>query len=170
MKKIFFSLAIVAAVFAASCGGGKTEDKPVAAGMMELDLTAQGLPITIVVPDSVKRKLEIVVQSWGATEIKIGGNFQISIKDGEGDMALAKSDIAGNDVNKFKRYVVDEPTAIIWESQITEPEYHMYAIVKAGDRSYEIEDIKGDMFSEEDAKKMLEAARSIKVKEAAPKG
>ena len=166
MKKIVLLLTIPTVAMLYSCGGPKTDDKPKMAGMMDLDLSAQGLPLTITVPDSSKGKLEMVVQSWGATEIKVGKNFEVSISESEGDIALAKSDIAGNDVNKFKRYLVDEPTAILWESQITDPEFHFYTIVKAGDKTYVIEDIKGDMFSESDTKIMVESAKSIKAKEA----
>ncbi len=169
MKKIFLLLSVPALVLLYSCGGEKTDNTPKVAGMMDLDLSPHGVPVSIMVPDSSKGKLEVVVQSWGATEIKVGNGFQLSIADDEGDITLAKSDIAGNDVNKFKRYVLDEPTAIIWESQITEPEFHFYAIVKVGEKSYVLKDIEGDMFSEEQVKKMMDSAKGIRAKEAAPK-
>jgi len=169
MKKLFLSLVVSAVIVLCSCGGETTVEKP-QAGMMELDLTPQGLPISITIPDSSKGKMDITVKSSGATEIKVGKTFAISISEGEGDITLMKSDIAGNDVNKFKRYVVDEPTSILWESAITDAsEFHFYTVVKAGEKSYLVEDIKGEMFSEEATKKMLESAKGIKVKEGAPK-
>ena len=163
MKNLFL-LIITAFVVLTGCGGAKEEAVKIP-GMMPLDLSSHGLPVIINVPDSSKGKLEVIDQSWGATEIKVGKEFQISVSAGEGDMALAKSDVAGNDVNKFKRYVVDEPEAILYESAITEPEFHFYSVIKVGDASYVVEDIKGEMFSEKSAQTMLQSAKGMKAKE-----
>ena len=167
MKKILLLLASPAIIFFASCGGSKTDDTAVAIpGMMEVQLKINGNALSIMVPDSTKGKLEMVEQSWGATEIKVGKDFQISIEEGEGDVALMKSDIAGNDVNKFKRYVKDEPTILLWESEITAPEFHFYAVMKPGTVSYIVKDIAGEMFGEKSAETMVEAAKTLKAKDA----
>jgi hypothetical protein len=168
MKKVFLLLAAPAMIFFASCGGTKTEEATASMpGMMETNITVNGNHLSIMVPDSTKGKLEVVEQSWGATEIKVGKDFQISITEGEGDIALTKSDIAGNDVNKFKRFVKDEPTLVFWESEITGPEYHFYSVVKAGTSSYVIEDIKGEVFTEKGVQTMIDASKTLKAKEAA---
>ena len=168
MKKVLLLLAAPAVLFFASCGGSKEEETAASIpGMMETSITINGNAISLMVPDSTKGKLEVVEQSWGATEIKVGKEFQLSIEEGEGDGALMKSDIAGNDVNKFKRYVSDEPTLLVWESEITAPEFHFYAVVKPGAVSYVIQDIKEEQFSEKSAQTMVEAAKSLKAKEAA---
>jgi hypothetical protein len=167
MKKIFLLLATPAILFFASCGGSKTEEATATMpGMMETTITVNGNQLSIMVPDSTRGKLEIVEQSWGATEIKVGKEFQISVTEGEGDIALTKSDIAGNDVNKFKRFVKDEPTLLFWESQITDPEFHFYTVVKPGAISYVVEDIKGEIFSEKSTQTMIDAAKTLKAKEA----
>ena len=163
MKKIFSVLIAAGFIALAGCGGKKESTK--IPGMMELDLSSHGLPIIISVPDSARNKFEIVTQSWGATEIKVGKDFQISIAEGDGDIALKKSDVAGDDVNKFKRYVIDEPTMILYESAITEPEFHVYSIMKLEKASYVIEDIKGEIFSEKMAQTIMESAKSIRAKE-----
>lgn len=168
MKKLFLLLAAPAMLFFAGCGGTKTEDTTASMpGMTETTITVNGNQLSIMVPDSTKGKLEVVEQSWGATEIKVGKEFQISVSEGEGDVALTKSDIAGNDVNKFKRFVKDEPTLVFWESEITEPEYHFYTIVKPGNTSYVVEDIKGEVFNEKGAQTMIDAAKTLKAKEGA---
>lgn len=168
MKKIFLLLAAPAVLFFASCGGSKTEETATTMpGMMETTINVNGNQLMIMVPDSTKGKLEIVEQSWGATEIKVGKEFQISITEGDGDIALTKSDIAGNDVNKFKRFIKDEPTLLFWESEITTPECHFYTIVKPGTVSYVVEDIKGEVFNEKSAQTMIDAAKTLKAKEAA---
>ena len=168
MKKIFLLLAAPALLFIASCGGSKTEDTTASLpGMMETTISVNGNQLSIMVPDSTKGKLEVTEQSWGATEIKVGKEFQISITEGEGDVALTKSDIAGNDVNKFKRFVKDEPTLVFWESEITQPEYHFYSVVKTGNSSYVVENIKGEIFNEKNAQTMIDASKTLKAKEAA---
>lgn len=167
MKKIFL-LFIVPALIVSGCGAKKEEAATTLPGMMEVDLKINGNSLSIMVPDSTKGKMEMVEQSWGATEIKVGKEFQISISEGEGDIALMKSDIAGNDVNKFKRFLKDEPTLLFWESEITEPEFHFYTIQKAGTVSYLIEDIKEEHFSEKGTQKMIDAAQTLKLKETAP--
>jgi hypothetical protein len=166
MKKILVLLAAPAILFLASCGGTKTEETVSMPGMMEVQLKVNGNPLSVMVPDSTKGKLEMVEQSWGATEIKVGNDFQISIEEGEGDVALMKSDIAGNDVNKFKRFVKDEPTLLFWESEITAPEFHFYMIVKPGTVSYVVKDISGDMFGEKATQTMIDAAKTLKSKDA----
>ncbi len=168
MKKILLLLATPAVLLLASCGGSKTEGTTSAMpGMMEVQLKINGNALSIMVPDSTVGKMEMVEQSWGATEIKVGKDFQISIEEGDGDIALTKSDIAGNDVNKFKRFIKDEPTLLIWESEITAPECHFYTIIKPATVSYVIQDIKGEMFGEKAAQKMVDAAKSLKAKDAA---
>lgn len=167
MKKVLLLLAAPAILFLASCGGKTEEATTSMPGMMEVELKINGNSLSIMVPDSTKGKLEMVEQSWGATEIKVGSDFQISIEEGDGDVALMKSDIAGNDVNKFKRYVKDEPTLLFWESEITTPEFHFYTIIKPGTVSYIIKDIPGEMFGEKATQIMVDAAKTLKAKEAA---
>ena len=167
MKKLLLLLAAPSILFFASCGSKTEETSASMPGMMEVNFKINGNALSIMVPDSTKGKMEMVEQSWGATEIKVGSDFQISIEEGEGDVALTKSDIAGNDVNKFKRFIKDEPTLVFWESEITAPECHFYTIVKPGAVSYVIQDIKGDMFTEKSAQTMVDAAKTLKAKEAA---
>ncbi len=162
MKKLYFILFASAVYFISSCGGAKTEGTAVPPGMQEVQLKINGNPLSIIVPDAQKGKLEVTEQSWGATEVKVGKDFQISITEGDGDIALTKSDIAGNDVNKFRRYVKDEPTILFWESQITEPEFHFYMVNKIGKVSYVLEDIKGNIYTEPVVQGMVEASKTLK--------
>ncbi len=167
MKKLLLLLAVPAILFFASCGGSKTDAPVSMPGMMEVTLKINGNSLSIMLPDSTKGKMEMVEQSWGATEIKVGKMFQISISEGEGDIALTKSDIAGNDVNKFKRFLKDESGLLFWESEITEPEFHFYLVEKVGVVSYLLEDIKEEHFNEKQIQTMIDAAKTLKVKEVA---
>ena len=167
--KTFYSLitALALVVTLQSCGG-KKDDQPnveAPAGMITLDLSKYGKPFTIFVPDSTLGKMEIIEQTWGALEIKIGKSFQLSITEDPGDIELLKNDIKGDEVNKFKSFIVEEPTTIMWESEITKPEFHFYSIQKLGNSTYIFADIKSaeaEPFSKENIQKMLDSAKGLK--------
>jgi hypothetical protein len=168
MKAIYTLITALALVIALPGCGDKKDDQPkveAPAGMMTLDLSKYGKPFSIFVPDSTVGKLEITEQSWGALEIRVGKNFQMSITEDPGDIELRKTDIKADDVNKFKAFVVEEPTTIMWESEITKPEYHFYSIQKLGSATYVFEDIKSseaEPFSKESVQRMLDSAKNMK--------
>lgn len=143
MKKIIILLCILSfpllITFCSEKESGTKLNNP--EGLILLDLSKFGKQFSIFVPDTTTSKLEIVEQSWGALEIKVGSEFQLSIMEDPGDMEFKKSDIKANDVNVFKSFVIDEPLTIIWESAITKPEYHFYSIKKIGADTFVFEDI-----------------------------
>jgi hypothetical protein len=157
-------VSIFAILLVAGCKNTKTESvDAVISGMMPLAITINDNDLSIMVPDSTNGKIEIVEQSWGATEIKIGKSFQIAISEGLGDVTLKKSDVKADEVNKLKRFVKDDPSTLFWESAITEPEYHFYTVEKVGELSYIIEDIRELNFNEEEIQTMINAAKTIKL-------
>jgi len=172
MKKLALLFAMPALFFLNSCGGSKTEETVSIPGMMETEIQINGNKLTVMVPDSTKGVLDAVEQQWGATELKVGKNFQISIEEGEGDIALAKSDIAGDDVFKLQRYIKDEPTIIFWESKndnLPDSRFHFYAVIKSGEKSYIVKDIEsGDAYTEKDVQSMIDAANTLKLKPTTP--
>jgi len=170
MKKLFTLLSIITLSLAiSSCGGKETKQNIEApAGMVAFDLSKYGKQFSIFVPDTTAAKLEVIEQSWGALEIKVGKNFHISITEDPGDIELRKSDIKSNDVNIFKSYVIEEPLTIMWESAITQPEFHFYSIQKIGKNTYVFEDVvpaDGQPLGKEAIQKMLDSAKNIIAKE-----
>ncbi len=165
-KKIF-SFLLAASFLAGGCGNGDDPAQTdVPAGMVAADLSPFGLPVILHVPDSVSGVLQITENPQGGADIKVGANFQMSVKEGPGDIAMMKSDISSDAVKKLVKYVVEDPNALVWEWQIEgmEPEFHCYAIVKAGDRSFEVRNLEEVVFSEKAATQMLDAAKSIRLK------
>jgi hypothetical protein len=149
-----------------SCGNKKSDEAIVAPqGMHTLDLTKYGKPFAIFVPDTVANKLYVTEQSSGALEIKIGKNFAISINEQAGDIALRKTDLKDDEVNKLKSLIVDEPTAIMWESEIVQPEFHFLLNQKIGNAEYSFEDIKdteASPFGKDAIQKMFDSSKNIK--------
>jgi hypothetical protein len=172
MKKLITLLSVFTLSIAiTSCGGKESKQNIEApAGMVALDLTKFGKQFSIFVPDTTAAKLEVVEQSWGALEIKVGKGFHISITEDPGDIELRKSDIKSNDVNIFKSFVIEEPLTIMWESAITKPEFHFYSIHKVGNNNYVFEDVvaaDGEPMGKEAIQKMLDSSKNL-IEKSAP--
>ena len=166
-KKItnLFSAATIAIVLVA-CGDKKKEEAIVAPqGMNVLDLTNHGKPFAIFVPDTTTAKLIVTEQTSGALDIKVGVSFAITINEQAADIELKKTDIKGDEVNKFKSFITEEPTAIFWESEVTKPEFHFLINQKIGTSEYSIEDTKSteaEPLSKDNTQKMFDSAKGIK--------
>lgn len=176
MKKIILSAAVISMTILGSCsgeghdGGDDSSTQSVPAGMMALDLSEYQVGAIINVPDSNVAPLEIAPNPMGGADIRVGKNFQLTVMEGPGDMTLKKHDVANDMLRKFVKYVVEEPDAIVWEWQIEgmEPEFHLYTVIRVGEKSFEVSNIEGEPMSEKAVMQMLESARSLRLKEAAP--
>ncbi|MFN7012991.1 MAG: hypothetical protein ACK4ON_01845 [Bacteroidia bacterium] len=176
MKKIFFALVFATStLFISSCGENEvqtTELSAIPKGMVEYDLSqhgTNGLPCLINIPDEETGKglPQVMEGPMGGTQIVVGKDFNIEIVVGDGDMNQKKSDIAADAVFK-STYMIDEPTAILYKSEIPDAgvvQYHIYVITKIGNVTYEIEDVRGEEnYTEEGIKRMFEAAKSLRSK------
>lgn len=163
-KTIVVCFAIASSVFAfQSCSGNKEEMKA-PEGMQVLNLNRYGKPFSIFVPDTTKVHLVITEQSSGALEIKAGNNFGISINEQHADLELLRNDLKADDVNKLKAMIVDEPEAIMWESEIVQPEFHFFINKKINNAEYSFEDIKSteaEPFKKEATQRMFDACKNI---------
>jgi hypothetical protein len=169
MKKSFLLIATPIVLFFAGCGG-KAEEKNKIPGMMETTIKVNSNELLIMIPDSTKGMAEVIEQPWGATEIKVGPDFQISVEENEGDIALMKSDITGNEVFKLQRYIKDEPALLFWESKnenMPDSRFHFYSIIKAGNATYVIKDVERlEAYNEKAIQSMGDAAQTLKPKTA----
>jgi len=174
MKKIIslFSAAIIISSLI-SCGESKKPEEAIVApqGMIVLDLTQYGKPFVIFVPDTTAAKLMVTEQQSGALDIRVGKGFAISINEQAADFEMKKKDLKEDEINKFKSFVVDEPTAIFWESEITAPEFHFLINQKIGTTDYSFEDTRStenEPFGKEAIQKMFDSAKNIKEKKKEP--
>ena len=179
MKKIFLLMTTAGILALVSCGG-KADNNSAPKGMMVLDVSTYGKNITINVLDtSIVTNGQLSVEDMGGIlRVRVGKTFQVDIKEGAGDMATKKDvDIKQNEVYQLDTMVVDQPEGIIycWHMKGAAPsddpnksiyEYRVFSTVKVGDVTYEVEDVAGEIFDRGAAMKMLDAAKSIKAKEA----
>lgn len=170
MKKTLLLLATPAILFFASCGGSKTEEKTTIPGMTETTIKVNSNDLLIMIPDSTKGVAEITEQPWGATEIKVGADFHISVEENEGDIALMKSDITGNEVFKLQNYLKDEPALLFWEAKnenMPDARFHFYSVIKAGNGTYVVKDVERlEAYNKNAVQTMVDAAQTLKPKTA----
>ncbi len=166
-KKIINLFSATAILLALTSCGDKKKNQDIVApqGMNVLDLSKRGKPFAIFVPDTTVAKLTVTEQTSGALDIKVGVSFAITINEQAADIELKKTDIKGDEINKFKAFITEEPTAIFWESEITKPEFHFLINHKIGNTEYSIEDLKStetEPLSKDNTQKMFDSAKDIK--------
>ena len=148
-----------------SCGNKNDQEIIAPQGMHTLNLNRFGKPFAIFVPDTVANKLSIVEQTNGALDIKVGTTFAISINEQAADIEMRKMDIKDDELNKFKNYIADEADAIMWESEIVQPEFHFLLNQKIGTNDYSFEDIRdteSNPFGKDAIQKMFDSSKNIK--------
>lgn len=159
----FFSSALLVCIV--SCGEKHKQEIVAPEGMHTLNLNRFGKPFAIFVPDTIANKMEIIEQSNGALDIKVGKNFAISINEQAADIDMRKQDLRDDEVNKLKNFIVDEPNAIMWESEIVQPEFHFLINQKIGADDYSFENVRDtetNPHGKEVIQKMFDAAKNIK--------
>jgi len=179
MKKIAYLLILPVVMLFTQCNsdGGEegdsenTEETVDLGRVEELDLNEHGYPLVISVPKAgdVDSSYTVAVLDWGALEIRVGLNFAVQVSGGDGDMAMAKEDIAMDDVYEAT-YLVDEAGGILYSWALkgmdVEPEYRFFVIKMDGANAYEIRSIVDEGFSEGAATRMFNIAKAIKVQPA----
>lgn len=150
-----------------------TEDTtPVPDGMVRLNIDS--IHATIDVPDTTHKIWGIEAMSSGSIHVFVGKGFQLMINVSGETIAMKKSDINGDDINKPKQWVVNDSNDLLYSTQKdtnafanAKEEFHFYAIVKKDKASYYVEDLQQGSdgtvytFSKEQAQTMLTSAKSI---------
>jgi hypothetical protein len=168
-KDLLFALLFSSTVFVSSCNTKKSEEgATVPEGMHVLNLRSYGKPFSIFVPDTVKSRLLITEQTTGALEVRVGKQFGISINEQLSDFDLLKKDLKEDEVTKFKSFIKEEDSALMWESEVVQPEYHFMVNKKIRNTEYSFEDIKSteaDPFSKDAIERMFDASKNVQPSE-----
>lgn len=188
MKKLLVLFALQAIVILSGCGNAKNENAEIKEASVEtqqpmgpvgVDLSANGMNLVITVPDSIKSKMVFSkvsdfqlngeIEEYGfaifSNEITEGDDMAAVMKAQMDDL---KKDIREDENNKFKRYIVEEPNLIFWESDDHGSEFHFCLMVPAEKNTwYRIEE-NGAIGSEADQKVILDYVKTIKPKAVTP--
>ncbi|NQV52323.1 MAG: hypothetical protein HQ500_04030 [Flavobacteriales bacterium] len=176
MKRTFLLALAAIALFMQSCGSG-TEGETTAVdstaqalpavlarGTVELNLSEQFFPFTMLVPDSSRGLVEVEETGYGETIVRVGTVFNMSIAEG-GDMSTKKAEVA--DDLMFTNTIVEEgDDFIVYKSVIEgsplDPEYHFYAVKDVNGMTYEFKDNKDEgPFAESIVRLMIESVNHI---------
>lgn len=178
MKKLFYILPI-AALTIISCGGGGNDnaegdamENSESAEMTgtSTDLSEHGMDYTIVLPEKKNLITDIAANDWGGIEIRQGEVFLVSIAYGEGDVDLLKFDLEEDLV--YKAEILEESEDhILYKKEIEgsgmDPEYHFLYVHRLDGDAIEIQNLKDVSFNEEQARAMLNAAKTFAPKSGA---
>lgn len=121
-----------------------------------LALSSSGFPRHVSAPAGAVPK----VGFGGVLNIKAGDGFQLEVRKGPVDLVKRRTEIKGNNLNKLKRFLVDSPEVLIYETEVVIPEFHFVANVKVGSQLYYCEDNKS-LFRQSDVELMLKACQSL---------
>lgn len=142
-----------------SSDSGKSDAAKSGIAMAPLDLSSAGFKVVVDAPKGATAKEE-----FGRITVKHGDGFQLSIGTDAANIESAKKEIAANDINKLKGYVIKTKDALLYESAVMGSEFHFLANVKVGNKMYQCEDVKGPTFTKQQVQDMLNSCKSLKVK------
>ncbi len=127
-------------------------------GFVSLDLAPANMAAMLWAP----QQAAVTPRFLSARVTTPDARFALVVEARGGDIAGRKKAIEANDLNEFKRYVVDEPDAILYESSRDQRgEFHLLVYRSAGAKTFECQDEKGTSFTLQEAHTMLRACRSL---------
>ena len=130
--------------------------------LVDLDCSSfEGFNVITKAPAGVK-----AVEDYGSLKISDGAKFQVELNTVLSyNLAAAKKEIEANDINVLKKYVVDEPNGIIYQSEVMgQIQYHFKYFLIGEEDSFYFQNVKGPTYSLESTKIMYEAAKASKIK------
>ena len=154
----------------------KTETNTQTPGFTEIDLSPNGMKLTMSVPDSIKDKIKISKVSdiqingevgeygftvFSAQQIDESENLTTVIKEHMDDK---KKDISKDENNKFKRYIKEDANCIFWESDDHGAQFNFCVIVPLGKNAYYEIVNNGSLSSEAAQNAILNYVKTMKPK------
>jgi hypothetical protein len=174
-KKITFLALCLGTISLNSCKHDATVDEtPVPDGMVRLDMSKAGINATIDVPDTSRKAWGIEAQSSGSVHVFVGKGFQLLINVSGEAIAMKKSDITGDDLNKPKQWIVNDTNNLLYSTQKdtnafanAKEEFHFYSILRKNGHTFYVQDMEqgadGNVytFGQPEVQMMLTSAKSI---------
>ncbi|MBL8001060.1 MAG: hypothetical protein JNL05_03780 [Flavobacteriales bacterium] len=169
MKQVL--LALVGSAILLGCGGGSgsgetggEDSTAVAAPTNTLDLAAHDLPLVLNLPDKQLlggAEAQVVWKDQvGLLEVRAGEHFGLTIIEEPGDIARKKADL-DRDLLRKNTILKETPELLVYRSEFPDDPSLVYIrfhqLVRAGDRSFVVEDIPELKFNEQDVERMTAA-------------
>lgn len=170
---IYFITLSTSGLLLQACGDTSKKTEQVPNGQLVLDLSAQGFPLCINVPDSTFGNAELIENANGI-EIRIGNKYDILVNAAgpeDADMKQQKALASASVDVGSNNFMIDSDTLLVWETKFGDlpPQQHFYRLVKIGNDIYYVRDNNQNTtseFSQADIQRMIESSRSLRIKPA----
>lgn len=162
-----FALALLAA-----CGGSAEQasdptqaaDTSAAATVTPIDLATHGLPLLLTPLDKQFTDGQEPAIVWkdetGTLEVKAGDHFGLVITEEPGDIPRLKAAL-DRDLLRKNTLLRETPEGLTYRSEFPDDPalvfMHFYQVVKAGDRTFVVQDLEGQTFNQQDIDRMMAA-------------
>jgi hypothetical protein len=155
------ALAVAAPLMFAERGTAAAPPTPPAVGLQSLDIPLSGGTVTMMAPAGAFAKI-----SFGSTfDIAAGRTFELELGPASASLARTRQEILANNRNVFKRYVVDEPAGMVYETTFAgAAEYHVFVAIPGLLGGLACQDTKGPAYTEAQARAMYAACKSVALK------
>lgn len=156
----------------AACGGGpeRTTDSTTQADSTasstapSIDLASHGLPLLLTPPDKqLTGGLDPTIvwkDETGTLEVLAGDHFGLMIREEPGDIPRLKAAL-DRDLLKKNTLLRETPELLIYKSEFPDDPslvfMHFCQVLRAGDRSFVVQDVDGQTFNQQDIERMMAA-------------
>lgn len=165
-------ITILALVVLAGCGGSAepasdgtpVPDSASTATLAPIDLSSHGLPLLLTPLDEQLADGQEPAIIWkdetGTLEITIGDHFGLVITEEPADIPRLKAAL-DRDLLRKNTPLRETPELLTYRSEFPDDPslvfMHFYQVVKAGDRSFVIQDLEGKPYNQQDIDRMMAA-------------
>jgi len=162
-----FAMALLVAcgdVTGPAADGNPATDSTAAATLPPIDLAGHGLPLLLTPLDKQFTEGQEPAIVWkdetGTLEVKAGDHFGLVITEEPGDIPRLKATL-DRDLLRKNTLLTETPELLTYRSEFPDDAMlvfmHFYQVVKAGDRTFVVQDIDGQPFNQQDIERMVAA-------------
>lgn len=154
------------------CGGGtgQPNESPAAAdssavsAVPAIDLAGHGLPLLLTPPEKQLTDGQEPAIVWkdetGILEVRAGDHFGLTISEEPGDIPRLKASL-DRDLLRKNTLLRETPDLLTFRSEFPDDPtlvfMHFYQVVRAGDRTFVVQDVEDRPFNQQDIERMLAA-------------
>lgn len=166
------TIPVFALALLAGCGGGAEQasdptqatDSSAAAAIPPIDLATYDLPLLLTPLDKQYTDGQEPAIVWkdetGTLEVKAGSHFGLVITEEPGDIPRLKASL-DRDLLQKNTLLSETPEGLTYRSEFPDDPtlvfMHFYQVVKAGDRTFVVQDLEGQAFNQQDIDRMMAA-------------
>jgi hypothetical protein len=166
------SIPVFTVALLAGCGSGTEQaekgtpaaDSSALTTIAPIDLAGHGLPLLLTPPDKQLTDGQEPTIVWkdetGTLEARAGDHFGLVITEEPGDIPRLKAAL-DRDLLRKNTLLRETPDLLTYRSEFPDDPslvfMHFYQVVRAGDRTFVVQDVEGRPFNQQDLDRMMTA-------------